>query len=186
MLPKTWFAVIVSALVAGSAPVQAQTNSMAAAPQAAALKVTSTAFQDGGRIPIPYTCSGLNLSPPLAWTGAPARTETFALICDDPDAGYKTFTHWVVYNIPKTAASLPEKVPTNLQLQNGTLQGYNDFKKIGYRGPCPPTGTHRYYFKVYALDNTLLLLGDIDRAKLEEAMKGHILAQGQLMGTFKR
>lgn len=185
MLPKSfWIAMTVSALVVGLA--QAQTNAAPATPQIPPLKVTSTAFKDGGKIPIPHTCNGLNISPPLTWDGAPAGTESFAVICDDPDAGYKTFTHWVVYNIPKTTASLPEKVPTHAQLQNGTLQGFNDFKKIGYRGPCPPTGTHRYFFKVYALNTTLLLLGDIDKAKLEDAMKGHILAQGQIVGTFRR
>jgi len=184
MLSKIWIVLIVSTSVFISA--HAQTNAAPAAPQIPPLKVTSTAFKDGGAIPIPHTCNGLNISPPLAWDGAPAGTESFAIICDDPDAGYKTFTHWVVYNIPKTAASLPEKVPTNPQLQNGTVQGFNDFKKIGYRGPCPPTGTHRYFFKVYALNTTLLLLGDIDKAKLEDAMKGRILAQGQITGTFRR
>ena len=186
MLSKIWIILIGSITIFFCAHAQTQTNASAATPQIPRLKVTSTGFEDGGPMPIPYTCNGLNISPPLAWTGAPDGTESFALICDDLDAGYKIFTHWVVYNIPKTATSLPEKVPTDIQLQNGTLQGLNDFKKAGYRGPCPPTGTHRYVFKVYALNTTLLLLGTIDKAKLEEAMKGRILAQGQITGTFRR
>jgi hypothetical protein len=186
MSPKSlWLSLVLLAPLA--APAQAPTNAAPAAPAIPALKVTSTAFVDGGKMPIPYTCNGLNISPPIAWEGAPAGTESFALICDDPDAGYgKVFAHWVVYNIPKGTVSLPEKMPTDVQLQNGTIQGLNDFKKIGYRGPCPPMGTHRYVFKVYALNTTLILLGDVNKATLEEAMKGRILAQGQIIGTFKR
>jgi Raf kinase inhibitor-like YbhB/YbcL family protein len=186
MSPKSlWLSlVLLTPLIASAQP---STNAVVVAPVIPSLKVTSTAFQDGARMPIPYTCNGLNISPPIAWTGAPGGTESFALICDDPDAGYgKVFAHWVVYNIPKDTTSLPEKMPTDIQLQNGTIQGLNDFKKLGYRGPCPPMGVHRYVFKVYALNTTLLVLGTIDKAKLEDAMKGHILAQGQIIGTFKR
>lgn len=178
---------ILSILSLSLIPLHAQTNTVpAVAPQSGALKVTSSAFQDGARIPVPYTCNGLNISPPLAWEGAPANTESFAIICEDLDANYKTFTHWVIFNIPKTAKGMAEKIPADANLKDGSLQGFNDFKKLGYRGPCPPTGTHRYVFRVYALDTSLLVLGDIDKAKLEDAMKGHILAQGQLTGTFRR
>lgn len=183
MFPKSFWialALLISTLTA------ARAQTPAPAPQIAKLTVTSTAFKDGGVIPIPNTCSGLNVSPALAWDGVPAGTETFAILCDDPDAGYKSFNHWVVFNIPKTVRSLAEKVPTDAQLKDGSLQGFNDFKKIGYRGPCPPTGTHRYIFRVFAIDRTLLLLGNVDGPRLEEALKGHILAQGQLVGIFRR
>jgi Raf kinase inhibitor-like YbhB/YbcL family protein len=164
-------------------------SAQTAAPKAAPvpqMTVTSTVFKDGAMIPLPYTCTGVNISPPLSWEGAPANAETFAVICDDPDASYKPFTHWVLYNIPKDVHTLPENIPATGQLTNGALQGLNDFRKVGYRGPCPPSGIHRYYFRVYALNATLLLLGDVTKDKLLEAMKDKVVAQGVLMGRYGR
>jgi Raf kinase inhibitor-like YbhB/YbcL family protein len=148
------------------------------------MKLTSTAFKDGDGIPTPYTCKGVDISPPLAWENAPAGTKTFALIVDDPDAPSKVWVHWVVWNIPSSSSSLREHIPTQDQLDDGTRQGTDDFGSVGWGGPCPPSGTHRYYFKLYALDAALSLSGVVDKEKLLDAMKGHVLAEAQLMGTY--
>jgi Raf kinase inhibitor-like YbhB/YbcL family protein len=148
--------------------------------------ITSTAFQDGQAIPATYTCDGQDISPPLAWTDPPAGTKRFALISDDPDAPMKTWVHWVLYNLPASARSLPEALPTDAKLTDGSQQGITDFGRSGYGGPCPPSGTHRYYFKLYALDAALSLPAKATKAQLEAAMKGHVLAQAQLMGTYRR
>jgi len=150
------------------------------------IKLTSKAFQEGGMIPRQYTCDGKDISPPLQWDKAPERTRSFALICDDPDAPMGTWVHWVIYNIPADARQLAEGVPPTERLPNGARQGKNDFRKIGYGGPCPPRGTHRYFFKVYALDVLLDLPSGATKAQLEKAMEGHILARGQLMGKYAR
>jgi Raf kinase inhibitor-like YbhB/YbcL family protein len=150
------------------------------------IKITSSAFEEGGMIPSKYTCDGENISPPLSWSGAPSETKSFALINDDPDAPAGTWVHWVIYNIPGTEKGLKESLPVKKNLDDGTVQGLNDFRKTGYGGPCPPGGTHRYYFKLYALDVTLNIDGDATKDKLLEAMKGHILAEGQLMGKYSR
>ncbi len=150
------------------------------------LKITSTAFEEGGMIPRRYTCDGADLSPPLSWSGAPAETQSFALISDDPDAPMGTWVHWVIYNLPASASELHEAVPPEKDLKNGARQGRNDFRKIGYGGPCPPGGTHRYYFKLYALDTVLGFPAGATKAELLKAMEGHILAQGQVMGRYKR
>ncbi len=151
-----------------------------------ATKVTSTAFTEGTMIPAKYTCDGANISPPLAWSGSPATAKSFALICDDPDAPAGTWAHWVVFNLPASVTSLDENVPADKTLPNGARQGTNDFRKLGYGGPAPPSGTHRYYFKLYALDTILDLAAGATKPQLLRAMEGHILAQGQLMGTYKR
>jgi Raf kinase inhibitor-like YbhB/YbcL family protein len=151
-----------------------------------ALKLTSTAFEEGGMIPAQYTCDGQNVSPPLAWSGAPEGTKTLALIADDPDAPRGTWVHWVVHQIPATEKGLPENVPARETLEGGARQGTNDFKKPGYGGPCPPSGTHRYFFKLYALDASPDLPPGATKDQLLKAMEGHILAQGQLMGRYKR
>lgn len=148
--------------------------------------LTSTVVKDGQAIPTAYTCDGRDSSLPLAWTEPPAGTKSFALISDDPDAPGKTWVHWVVYNIPATARSLGEALPTDAQLPDGTRQGLTDFGRTGYGGPCPPSGTHRYYFKLYALDTTLSLPTGATKTKLEAAMQGHVLASAQLMGTYAR
>ena len=152
------------------------------------MTVSSPAFADGGRIPAKYTCSGENMSPPLTWGGQPAATKVFALVVDDPDAAGGVFTHWIVFNLPADSRQLPEAVPTQEQLSSGALQGKNDFGRIGYGGPCPPPGegVHHYEFTVYALDKTLSPLAGVSSEVLKNAMHGHILARGQLTGTFER
>jgi Raf kinase inhibitor-like YbhB/YbcL family protein len=155
--------------------------------QSAKLAVISSAFDQGHPIPVKYTCRGEDVSPPIKWEGAPANTKSFALICDDPDAPGGTWVHWVIYNHPSDAPSLPENTAKSETLPNGAAQGRNSFQNIGYGGPCPPSGkAHRYFFKVYALDTLLTLDSRPDKEKLLAAMKGHILAQGQLMGTYQR
>ena len=146
--------------------------------------LTSSAFKEGESIPGKYTCDGEDISPPLSWTSAPAGTKCFALVVDDPDAPGGTWVHWVVFDIPPGVSSLRENVLPNDELPDGTLQGKNDFRKIGYGGPCPPGGTHRYFFKLYALDEVLPLKAGITKADLVKAMDGHIMAQTQLMGRY--
>ena len=150
------------------------------------LKLTSTAFEEGGMIPSQYTCDGQNVSPPLAWSGVPEGTKTLALIADDPDAPRGTWVHWVVYNIPASEKGLAENAPARENLDSGARQGTNDFKKTGYGGPCPPSGTHRYFFKLYALDAELNLPPGATKDQLLKVMEGHTLAQGQLMARYKR
>ncbi len=153
----------------------------------ATLQLTSTAFSDGGSIPVKYTCDGDNVSPPLAWEAPPTGTKSFALICDDPDAPVGIFTHWVIFNIPASVRQLGEAVPATERLEDGAIQGKNSFGKLGYSGPCPPRGsTHRYRFTTYALDKLLELPPGTPKKELLEAMQGHILAQGQLTGTYHR
>ncbi len=152
-----------------------------------ALKLTTTAFQPGVAIPKKFTCDGPDVSPALAWTDAPAGTHSFALIMDDPDAPVGTWVHWVLYDLPANTRDLPEGVPKQEEVPNGTRQGRNDFRKIGYGGPCPPPGpAHRYFFKLYALDSKTSLKPGATKADLEKAMKGHILAQAELMGRYQR
>jgi Raf kinase inhibitor-like YbhB/YbcL family protein len=150
------------------------------------IKVTSKAFQEGGMIPKEYTCDGANVSPPLAWDSVPERTKTFALIADDPDAPGKTWVHWVVFNLPSNAKELSGNVAAQDALAGGGKQGTSDFRKVGYGGPCPPGGAHRYYFKLYALDTELALDSSATKEQLLRAMEGHVLAEGQLMGKYQR
>ena len=148
--------------------------------------LTSTAFRAGEMIPKQYTCDGKNVSPPLSWTDIPGGTKSLALICDDPDAPGGTWVHWVLFNFPVDAAGIPEQVPPGRSLENGARQGINDFRRIGYGGPCPPGGTHRYYFKLYALDSFLESDSGITKNELLEIMDTHILAETELMGRFRR
>jgi Raf kinase inhibitor-like YbhB/YbcL family protein len=151
------------------------------------LSLTSTAFQPGAAIPKPHTGDGADRSPPLRWSEPPPGTSSLALICDDPDAPRGTWVHWVLFNLPAQSRELEEGVPTAGLLGNGAKQGTNDFGKVGYGGPAPPGGNpHRYFFKLYALDTVLDLPAGSSRAQLENAMKGHVLAEGQLMGTYQR
>lgn len=152
----------------------------------AEIKITSPAFKEGGKIPKKYTADGPNVSPPLKWESVPEGTQYLALICDDPDAPVGVWVHWVLYNLPAEIKSLPENVPSKKTLENGAAQGTNDFRKIGYGGPAPPSGTHRYYFNLYALDTKLDLEPGAAKDDLLKAMKGHILAHGRLMGKYKR
>jgi Raf kinase inhibitor-like YbhB/YbcL family protein len=147
----------------------------------------TTAFAVGGEIPKKYTCDGANVSTALNWNDAPAGTQSFALIADDPDAPVGTWTHWIIWNIPAKATALPEGVPKVEESSDGTRQGTNDFKRIGYGGPCPPAGKpHRYFFKLYALDIKPDVKAGASRKELEHAMKGHVLSQTELMGKYGR
>jgi len=154
------------------------------------LKITSSAFQSGGSIPSLYTCEGRDLSPPLAWSGAPANVKTFTLIVDDPDAPdpakpQRVYVHWVVYNLPASALSLREN-GSKEGLPKGAVQGKNDWGKPEYGGPCPPIGRHRYFFKLYALDTELIGLSSPTKADVERAMKGHVVDSGELIGTYQK
>jgi len=141
----------------------------------------------GQPIPARYSCKGQDISPPLEWDKElPERTQSLALIMDDPDAPMGTWVHWVLYNIPATAHALPENTPDDPVLADGALQGTNSSRKTGYDGPCPPSGTHRYFFKLYALDTRLGLPSGATKDQLLEAMQGHILGQAELMGTFSK
>ncbi|QQG35755.1 MAG: YbhB/YbcL family Raf kinase inhibitor-like protein [Micavibrio aeruginosavorus] len=152
------------------------------------MKLESADFSQGGDIPRQYTCSGRDISPQVTWSDVPVDTKSFALIVDDPDAPSGTWVHWVAYNIPGNKRGLPENVDAILQMQDGTRQGRNDFLEIGYGGPCPPQGhgSHRYFFKLYALDSKLDLLPGASKSELERAMEGHILAQAETMGRYER
>ena len=150
------------------------------------MKLTSTAFKEGEPIPRAYTCDGPNVSPALEWSGVPKSAKTLTIICDDPDAPSGTWVHWVLYNLPAENIGLVENTPATESLRAGGFQGKNDFEKIGYGGPCPPSGTHRYFFKTYALDVELPLKAGATKAELEKAMEGHIVGQAQLMGTYRR
>lgn len=154
--------------------------------KAMAFEIKSSAFAANSTIPSKYTCDGSDVSPPLSWKDVPAGTKSFALISDDPDAPVGTWVHWVMWNIPSTVSSLKEGMEKSASLSDGTKQGMSDFKRPGYGGPCPPGGTHRYFFKLYALDTTLDLPANATKAQLEVAMKGHILGQTQIIGTYSR
>jgi Raf kinase inhibitor-like YbhB/YbcL family protein len=150
-------------------------------------EIASTAFSNGGMIPKKFTCDGADLSPPLRWTRAPAATQSFALIVDDPDAPAGTWVHWVLYNLPANTTELPEGTEKQEQLSDRALQGRNDFRRIGYGGPCPPRGApHRYYFKLYALDTKLTLKAGSAKPELERAMKSHVVGEAELMGRYGR
>lgn len=152
------------------------------------LALTSDAFTNGQSIPAKYTCTGRNISPALAWNEPPSGTQSFALIVDDPDAPMGTWVHWVLYNIPAGARSLQEDLAvTGKNVDpNAIYAGKNSSGNIGYDGPCPPSGTHRYFFKLYALDTVISLLPGASKEQVLKEMEGHILAQGELMGTFSK
>ena len=155
-----------------------------------ALKLVSPAFKDGSEIPAIHTCDGKERSPALVWSSVPKGTQSLALVADDPDAPDPAapkmrWVHWLLYNLPASAEGLPEAV-SPAKLPAGALEGLNDWKRTGYGGPCPPTGRHRYFFKLYALDTLLPDLRQPTKAKLENAMKGHVLAEATLIGTYQR
>jgi len=149
------------------------------------IQVTSPAFAPGGQIPIRYTCNGPNVSPELRWEQVPRETRSLALIMDDPDAPGRTWVHWVLFNLPPGTTRLDEDLSKGPKLSNGALQGTNDFDKIGYKGPCPPSGSHRYFVRIYALDQKLDLTSTATKDDVMLAMKDHVLAQGELMGTYQ-
>ena len=147
------------------------------------MTLTSQAFGQGAAIPVRYSCSGADVSPPLAWTGAPSGTKSLALTVIDPDAPGKPFVHWVVFNVPATATDLGE----GARPPEGSTEGRNDFGSNGYRGPCPPPGSrHHYHFKLYALDTELTLRSGASESSFQDAIQDHVLASGELVGTFKR
>ncbi len=152
----------------------------------AQLQVTSDAFKDGEWIPAPYTCDGKNISPALRWKGAPPGTQSFVILADDPDAPAGDWVHWVLYDLPPTVDMVPADLPPVGKLANAEKQGTNDFGKLGYGGPCPPAGVHRYFFKVYALDRMLGSEAGLKKKDLLRAMEGHVLAMGTLVGQYKR
>ncbi len=152
--------------------------------------IGSPAFQPNGAIPRRHTCDGKDVSPPLSWSGVPAQAKSLALVVDDPDAPdpkapQMTWVHWVLYNLPASAAGLPEGVRLG-DLPRGTLEGRNDWQRTGYGGPCPPAGRHRYFFKLYALSEVLPDLGRPTKARLEKAMQGKIVARAEVVGTYER
>ena len=151
------------------------------------LHLSSPAFAEAHAIPVQHTCQAQDLSPPLVWTGVPARTRTLALIVDDPDAPAGTWVHWVVFDLAPALKGLPAGVTKTEALSNGAIQGLNSFQNVGYNGPCPPAGSpHRYFFKLYALDTRLALKPGASKEQVLAVMKGHILAQAQAMGTYQR
>jgi Raf kinase inhibitor-like YbhB/YbcL family protein len=150
------------------------------------LTIRSPVFHEGGSIPARYTCDGEDVSPPLEWSGVPEGTKSLALTCDDPDAPAGLWVHWVVFDLPPSATGLPEGVPVTPEISGGGRQGKNDFRKIGYGGPCPPGGTHRYVFTLYALDSTLGLPAGATRQDLLAAIKNHTLGEATLTGTYSR
>lgn len=150
------------------------------------IKLTSTAFKEGELIPRQHTCDGVNVSPSLEWSGVPKSAKTIAIVADDPDAPSGTWVHWVLYDLPADNIGMVENLPATDELRAGGFQGKNDFGKIGYGGPCPPSGTHRYFFKIYALDSELSLKAGATKAEVEKSMEGHVVSQGQLMGTYRR
>ena len=171
---------ILSACATSTTPTEATVTSQ--------LTITSDAFASGQSIPAKYSCIGRNISPPLTWNEPPAGTQSFTLIMDDPDAPIGTWVHWVLYNIPLAKRDLQEDLPmTGKNVDpNASYVGKNSSGNIGYDGPCPPSGTHRYIFKLYALDATISLLPGATKEQVLKEMEGHILAQGELVGTFSK
>lgn len=153
----------------------------------AQMNLTSSAIAPGAAIADDYACTGADRSPALAWSNAPQATKTFALVVEDPDAPGGTFIHWVAYNIPASVNSLPASVPQSAEISGGGKNGINSFDHVGYNGPCPPPGkTHHYHFRLYALDSAISPGAKADAQAVQSAMKGHVLATGELVGTFQR
>ncbi len=184
---RSYFAVLAALVAFWAGPAPATGNEKE---ERMSIAIHSTAFEHMGGIPSKYTCEGADLSPPLQWNGVPEQAKSLVLIVDDPDAPdpkapKMTWVHWVLYNMPPELAGLPEAVPSD-RLPPGTREGLNDWKRTGYGGPCPPIGRHRYFFKIYALDTELQGLERPTKAALEAAMKGHILAQAEMIGTYQK
>jgi len=181
-----WLPALLAAVLGGGVLLPYR-YALTAQPPTPKLVLKATAFAPDGLIPKQFTCSGVDASPALSWSDPPPGTVSFALIMDDPDAPRGTFVHWVIYNLPASLRQLPQGVPDGETLASGGTQGENDFPKTGYGGPCPPPGKpHRYFFRLYALDTMLKLASPGHRKDLDEAMKGHVLAKGELMGRFGR
>jgi len=186
MLKKIFALVAVSILLFCSCKDSEQADLQTVGGKKMEIKVTSSAFEEGGLIPAKYTCDGVNVSVPLRWDSVPEGTKSIALISDDPDAPMGTWVHWVLFNLPAETRELAENIPPDKTLPSGAKQGITDFGKTGYGGPCPPSGTHRYFFKIYALDKELDLADGAGKGELIRAMEEHILGQGQLIGKYKR
>lgn len=190
MRPGSPLALVFLALVifAGCQPEPSSPTSLSSSQEVDMdLQLSSSAFQYGGTIPVKHTCDGADLSPPLTWTPPPRDTKSLVLICDDPDAPAGTWVHWVLYGVSPDTTSLPEGVPQDKTVLGNARQGMNDFRRIGYGGPCPPPGApHRYFFKLYAVAIPTDFEPGLTKQQLLDAIKGHILAQGELMGKYKR
>ena len=172
---------LLAACASTNTPTPASTT---AGPTTASLAISSPAFGAGQAIPVQYTCDGSNTSPALTWGEPPAGTQFFALVLTDPDTPSGGFVHWVIYNIPGTSRGLPEAISTDPQLADGTVQGINGGRQLGYTGPCPPSGVHHYVFELYALDASLSLEAGATKEGLLSAAQDHILAQAELTGTY--
>ncbi len=180
-------AVIVLVIALVSAFIYFRARKEVSTPEIASLTLSSEAFDDGGNIPVKYTCDGEDISPPLSWGDPPEGTVSFVLIVEDPDAPMGVFTHWVIYNIPASLRGLPEGVPAQGEVEGTGVQGKNDFNRLGYGGPCPPKGpAHRYVFKLYALDTSLNLKAGATKKQVLKEMEGHILGYGELTGKYGR
>jgi len=150
------------------------------------ISIKSNAFSEGGMITAKYTCDGKDISPDISWTGIPEGAKSIVLISDDPDAPAGTWVHWVVYNIPPERTGFDEGIPPKEELEDGTIQGKNDFGRIGYGGPCPPGGTHRYYFRIYALKEKPGVRPGLTKKQIMEKINDLIISEGQLMGKYER
>ena len=186
---KKYFMFLLAIIILSAcAPATAEPTSTPIPPTATEevkLEISSPAFENGGVIPTIYSCDGNDTSPALTWTEPPAGTQSFVLIMDDPDAG-GTWIHWVAYNIPASVRGLDEAIPVDTEITGGGLQGRNSARTNGYQGPCPPSGSHRYFFKLYALDIILDLPACAHNVEVNVGMKDHILASAEFMGTFER
>jgi Raf kinase inhibitor-like YbhB/YbcL family protein len=182
-----WKRIIVWPVVLAAAGLSAQAQAVQSNASHMSFTMTISAFAAGAAIPRQYTCEGSDQSPALQWSETPKGTVTFAVVVHDPDAPAGDWVHWVAWNIPASSHELAENFPRQQELADGTRQGRNDFRKIGYNGPCPPPGrAHRYYFRVYAVDEKLDLAPGATRAQLDSALKGHVLAEAEYMGTYRR
>jgi Raf kinase inhibitor-like YbhB/YbcL family protein len=185
MFRKYFFVLLAAALIllgfSGNTPFYCK-----AKPTADSLKVKSSSFADKSYIPLQYSCDGENISPSIEWSKGPEKTKSYVLICDDPDAPSKVWVHWVLFNIPSFVTKLEQNIPMGENTAGSAVQGKNDSGDMGYSGPCPPAGIHHYHFRVYALDCTLNLDPGSSRSNVDAAMKDHILAQGEIVGLYKR
>jgi Raf kinase inhibitor-like YbhB/YbcL family protein len=184
MRRKSWLLFLILAVIVAMVGCRGEPSQVG--DQYAGFELTSSAFAQGESIPQAYTCGGEDLSPPLTWGDPPRGTRSFALIVDDPDAPVGTWVHWVLFNLPARARALEKGLPSDAELPDGSRHGNNSWRHLGYGGPCPPSGTHRYFFSLYALDTALDLKAGAIKEQLVKAMEGHILAQAQLMGMYAR
>lgn len=181
------FLTITATLLALQAQIETTRHNSPQGKENPMFQLKSNAFTAEGNIPARFTCEGANISPDLSWSGAPEGTKTLALVLHDPDAPRSGgYTHWVVFNIPATVNHVPENTPKIANLPGGGVQGMNDAGDTGYTGPCPPSGTHRYYFHLYAVDRELQLDSGATKERLEDAIRGHILGQAEFMGKYKK